>query len=103
MDENTSVGVIGAGTMGMGIAQVAAEAGHAVVLFDTRAEALEKAMASLRGLMNKLVAKEKRTRADADALLARISTASSLEQLAGCGLVIDAIVDYLCVKKEVFA
>jgi 3-hydroxybutyryl-CoA dehydrogenase len=102
MDNSMSIGVIGAGTMGIGIAQVAAEAGHKVIVFDTRKEALDKAVAGLRGLMDKLVAKEKRTRADADALLGRISTAENLEQLAPCGLVIEAIVENLGVKQDVF-
>ena len=97
-----SIGVIGAGTMGIGIAQVAAEAGHKVILFDTRKDALEKAIAGLRGLMDKLVEKQKRTRTDADALIGRISTAESLEYLAPCGLVIEAIVEDLKVKQEVF-
>jgi NADPH-dependent 2,4-dienoyl-CoA reductase/sulfur reductase-like enzyme len=102
MDNSMSIGVIGAGTMGIGIAQVAAEAGHKVIVFDTRKEALDKAVAGLRGLMDKLVAKEKRTRADAEALLGRISTAENLEQLAPCGLVIEAIVENLGVKQDVF-
>ncbi|MGV9011530.1 MAG: 3-hydroxyacyl-CoA dehydrogenase NAD-binding domain-containing protein [Flavobacteriales bacterium] len=102
MDKSMSIGVIGAGTMGIGIAQVAAEAGHKVIVFDTRKEALDKAMAGLRGLMDKLVDKQKRTRTDADALLGRISTAESLEYLAPCGLVIEAIVEDLKVKQEVF-
>lgn len=102
MDKSMSIGVIGAGTMGIGIAQVAAEAGHKVIVFDTRKDALEKAMAGLRGLMDKLVDKQKRTRAAADALIGRISIAESLEYLAPCGLVIEAIVEDLKVKQEVF-
>ena len=61
MDKSTIVGVIGAGTMGSGIAQVAAQTGHSVVLLDTRKEAVDKAMIGLSTTMDKLVEKGKLT------------------------------------------
>ncbi|MCB0792790.1 MAG: 3-hydroxybutyryl-CoA dehydrogenase [Flavobacteriales bacterium] len=97
-----NVGVIGAGTMGSGIAQVAAQAGHEVWLFDTRKESVGKAIAALRKVFDRLVEKGKLTREQADALLARIHPAGDLKELANCGLVIEAIVEDLAVKKKVF-
>lgn len=103
MDKSTIVGVIGAGTMGAGIAQVAAQAGHSVVLFDTRKEAVDKAMVGLAKTMDKLVEKGKLTADAAKALLGRIAPAYDLKQLASCGLVIEAIIEDLGIKKKLFA
>ena len=97
------VGVIGAGTMGSGIAQVAAQAGHATVLFDTRKEAVDKAMVALQRTLEKLVEKGKLSTVEAKALGDRITPATELQALSGCGLVIEAIVEDLSVKKKVFA
>jgi 3-hydroxybutyryl-CoA dehydrogenase len=103
MSEKTIVGVIGAGTMGSGIAQVAAQAGHATVLFDTRKEAVDKAMTGLQRTLDKLVEKGKLTGENAAAIFGRITPSTDMNALAGCGLVIEAIVEDLAVKKKVFA
>jgi len=103
MSEKIVVGVIGAGTMGSGIAQVAAQAGHATVLFDTRKEAVDKAMSGLQRTLDKLVEKGKLTAETATSVLGRITPATEMDALAGCGLVIEAIVEDLAVKKKVFA
>jgi 3-hydroxybutyryl-CoA dehydrogenase len=97
------VAVIGAGTMGSGIAQVAAQAGHPVVLFDTRHDAVEKALAGLRRTLDKLVEKGKLTGEQADGIHGRITPASDLKDLAGSGLVIEAIIEDLGIKKKLFA
>lgn len=97
-----TVGVIGAGTMGSGIAQVAAQAGHPTVLFDTRQEAVDKAMAGLKRTLDKLAEKGKLTAEAAAGILGRITPATALKDLAGCGLVIEAIVEDLGVKRKVF-
>ncbi|MCW5898078.1 MAG: 3-hydroxybutyryl-CoA dehydrogenase [Flavobacteriales bacterium] len=97
------VAVIGAGTMGSGIAQVAAQAGHKVVLFDTRREAVDKALAGLRKTLDKLVEKGKFTAEQADGIHSRITPASDLKDLAGRGLVIEAIVEDLGIKQKLFA
>jgi len=97
------IAVIGAGTMGSGIAQVAAQAGHAVVLFDTRKEAVDKALAGLRKTLDKLVEKGKFTSAEGDAIFSRIAPATDLKDLAGSGLVIEAIIEDLVIKKKLFA
>ena len=92
------VGVVGAGTMGRGIAQVASAAGHQVILMDLDRAALEQAMAFLTKIQDRAVEKGRASRDEADALLARISTGSSMDALSGCGLVIEAIVEDSAVK-----
>lgn len=103
MDHSMNVAVIGAGTMGSGIAQVAAQAGHNVVLFDTHKEAVDKALAGLRKTLDKLVEKGKFTAEQADGIHGRITPASDLKDLAGSGLVIEAIIEDLGIKQKLFA
>ncbi len=97
------VALIGAGTMGSGIAQVAAQAGHSVVLYDTRREAVDKALAGLRKTLDKLVEKGKFTAEQADGIHGRIAPASDLKDLAGSGLVIEAIIEDLGIKQKLFS
>lgn len=97
------VAVIGAGAMGSGIAQVAAQAGHAVRLYDAMDGAAEKGRAGILAGLDKLVAKGKLPAQERDALAARITVAPSLDALAGAGLVVEAIVEKLEVKRQVFA
>lgn len=97
-----TVGVIGAGTMGAGIAQVAAQAGHPVLLADARAGAVEKALDTLRATLDKLVAKQTLSSDEAVAIHGRIRPAASVADLAPCGLVIEAIVEDINVKKQLF-
>ncbi len=101
------VGVVGAGTMGAGIAQVAAVHGHRVLLADAFAPAIAKAKDAHAKAMAREVEKGKRTQAEADAVLARIGyvtgvAASDLAALADCSLVIEAIVEDLGVKQGLF-
>jgi 3-hydroxybutyryl-CoA dehydrogenase len=103
MDSSMKVAVIGAGTMGSGIAQVAAQAGHSVVLYDTRREAVDKALAGLRKTLDKLVEKGKFTAEQADGIHGRIAPASDLKDLAGSGLVIEAIIEDLGIKQKLFS
>ncbi len=97
-----TVGVVGAGAMGRGIAQMAAQAGCEVRLFDTQAAALDAAHQQITRQWDKL---QEKGRLDADAvtrLKAGLSTASSLQGLAGCDLVVEAIVERLEVKRQLF-
>ena len=103
MDKTMKVAVIGAGTMGIGIAQVAARAGHSVLLFDSRKDAVQKALDGLRRTMDRLVEKGKFTTEQANGLVERITPASDLEQLHVAGLVIEAIIEDLGIKKKLFA
>jgi len=96
------IGVIGAGTMGSGIAQVAAQSGHKVWLFDTNQAALDKASASLYKIMSRLVEKGKMSREEADTVIARINHCTDYQSFSKCGLVIEAIIENLEIKKKVF-
>jgi 3-hydroxyacyl-CoA dehydrogenase len=98
--KDTVVGVIGAGAMGSGIAQVAAMAGHKVVLYDTNHAALEKAESNLLKTLAKLV--EKGKLADVASVATRFTYATELSAFANCGLVIEAIIENLDIKKKVF-
>jgi len=97
------IGVLGAGTMGSGIAQVAATAGHEVVLVDSNEKQLQKSAESLEKTHSKLVEKEKITSDQKNAILGRIQWSTSDEDFKACGLVIEAIIEDLSIKKTVFA
>lgn len=97
------VGVLGAGTMGSGIAQVASQNGHEVVLVDVNAEVLNKANTNLEKILSRLVEKERITDLEAVAIQERITSASELEAFKDCGIVIEAIVENIDIKKKVFA
>jgi 3-hydroxybutyryl-CoA dehydrogenase len=94
--------IVGAGIMGAGIAQVAAQAGHRVKLFDTRPDAARQATTKLGVTLDGLVTKGKLTAAAAKAALARIEPITALEGVSGVGLVIEAIVEKLDAKRTLF-
>lgn len=96
------VGIIGAGAMGSGIAQVAAQNGHAVFIIDNHRVALEKAKKGHEKIMARLVEKEKITEAEAQAILKRIEYHLSLDHLEHADLVIEAIIENLEIKKSLF-
>ncbi len=99
----SKVGVIGSGTMGIGIAQVAATNGCEVFLFDVNSEQTEKSMEGLRKTFDRLIEKGKLTGESADEIFARIKSCNDLSQLKDCGLVIEAIIENAEIKKKVFA
>jgi 3-hydroxybutyryl-CoA dehydrogenase len=99
----TKVGIIGAGTMGSGIAQVAATAGCQVKLFDLNAEQLKSAEESLEKILSRLIQKSRIDEAEKSRIQENISYVNSLEDLADSDLTIEAIVENLEVKKKVFA
>jgi 3-hydroxybutyryl-CoA dehydrogenase len=96
------VGVVGAGQMGAGIAQVFAQAGTDVVLFDAVPKALAGAKPGIEGSLARLVKKAVLTEDVAKAAAARVQTAATLEALAPCDLVVEAVVENKAVKTEVF-
>ncbi len=96
------VGVIGAGTMGRGIAQVAAQNGHDVILVDANSTVLESAKSSYQTLFEKLVAKGKLTSDEAETIKGRIQYAESVANLSEVDLVIEAIVENIDIKHVVF-
>src|SRR4029079_8870297 len=99
---DATVAVIGAGAMGSGIAQIAAQAGHPVRLFDTRMGAAEKARAAVGGTLAGLAAKGKRGAAGAEASAARITAVHALGDCVSADLVIEAIVEDLGEKRSLF-
>ena len=101
--KNSIIGVIGSGAMGSGIAQVAATAAHKVIVYDNNQASLTKSETTLQASLKKLVEKEKITADQQTFILANISFVNSLNDLAKCNLVIEAIVENLQVKKSVFS
>ncbi len=97
-----TVGVVGTGAMGRGIAQMASQAGSRVRLFDLQPGAADAARAALADTWSKLLAKGRLEAAQQDRYLANLSTASDLSDLAGCDLVVEAIVEKLDVKQRLF-
>ena len=97
------IGIIGAGAMGSGIAQVAASAGHSVVLFDTNADALSLSKSKLANVMDRLVEKGRLKSEKAQEIQNRISYADHMEALSESGIIIEAIIENLDVKKGVFS
>ncbi len=103
MAEIERIGVVGAGTMGHGIAQVAAGSGFEVVLVDVAPDALAKGLAQIRKGYARLVEKERMSEAERDAALTRITTSSELGALDGSDLVVEAVVERLEVKRKVLS
>jgi len=85
-----TVGIIGAGTMGNGIAQISAAAGLPVVMVDISDAAVSRGVATIGGSLDRLVKKEKMTAADRDAVLARVTATTDNSKLSSCDLVIEA-------------
>ncbi len=98
----THVGVLGAGTMGHGIAQVAAQAGCTVVLYDVTLDAAKAGLAKIAKNLDVGVEKKKVTPADRDATLARLSTTAELSAMKPCQLVVEAIPEKMQLKQETF-
>ena len=96
------IGVAGAGTMGAGIAQLAALAGYETLLHDPEPEALERGIERLRADLARGVDRGRWTAADAEAATALVSAAPKLEDLAGCDLVVEAAPESLALKRELF-
>lgn len=98
-----NVGIIGSGTMGSGIAQVAATSGCKVKLYDTNQAALDKAKLALEKILNRLVEKERIDTAEKSRIQDNISYVDNLKALADSNLTIEAIIENLDIKKKVFS
>jgi 3-hydroxybutyryl-CoA dehydrogenase len=103
LDKGSVIAVVGSGAMGSGIAQVAASAGHQVRLYDTRPEAVAKAIAGIVKAYDKLVEKGRMGAAEADLARERLQPAASTAELKDAALVVEAIVEDLDVKRSLFA
>lgn len=99
---HTLVGIVGAGSMGAGIAQVAAAAGHTVLLFDVAPNAAETAIAKIGNTLAKRVANNKMNTLQVENILARLQACTQISELADAGLVIEAIVEDLSIKQNLF-
>ena len=97
-----TIGIIGSGAMGAGIAQVVATAGHEVHLLDQNAAALEKATTGIAASLRRLAEKGKLATEAAEAAVARLHPTGTMADFTDCGLVIEAIVEDLTVKQQVF-
>ncbi len=97
-----TIGVIGAGTMGNGIAQVAARAGYDVVLRDVKDEFLERGMTAVDRSLQRDVDKERLTEEEKRAIIGRIKTATDVGALAGAAFVVEAVTENLQVKQDIF-
>lgn len=102
LPSDTTIAVIGAGTMGAGIAQVAAAAGHPVLLYDAAEGAARQGISRTAQGLDRLVERGRMSGADRDALLARIKPVDDLESLAPAALVIEAVLEDLDIKRELF-
>ncbi|MDZ7852144.1 MAG: 3-hydroxybutyryl-CoA dehydrogenase [Halomonas sp.] len=96
------IGVVGAGTMGQGIAQVLVTSGFDIKLYDVADEQLERARAAIDKGLGKLVTKEKLTDSDKDAALARLDTTTALDALRDCEVIIEAAPEQPALKEKLF-
>lgn len=99
----STVGIVGSGVMGRGIAQCFAAAGFEVVMTDISLELAEKGRAGCAAAIEKLAAKGKLARAEAEAAASRLSAGDGYQALGGCELVVEASLEDIGVKKSVFA
>jgi 3-hydroxybutyryl-CoA dehydrogenase len=97
------VGVLGCGLMGSGIAQVAAQAGYETVVREVEQKFLDKGLGGIQKMLGKAVEKGKLQQSDMDASLGRLKGTTSLEDLADCDIVIEAIIENAQLKKETYA
>ena len=98
-----SVGIIGSGIMGSGIAEVAAKAGHEVVLRSRQQATADAMVAGLEKSLAKQVERGKLEQAEADAVRARVTATDHLGDLVDCDLIIESVVEDLEIKKALFA
>ncbi|MGW2742674.1 3-hydroxyacyl-CoA dehydrogenase [Streptomyces sp. NPDC001450] len=102
LDLSSPVAVVGTGTMGQGIAQVALVAGHPVRLYDAVPGRAREAAEAIGARLDRLVAKDRLTTADRDAARARLTPADSLAELSDCALVVEAVLERLDIKQQLF-
>jgi len=102
LDKNACIGIVGAGIMGRGIAQVVAKCGHCVVLYDNWVGAVDNAMKINEQELSKLVQRGKLTQAKKEETIALIRPTMNIDDLAGCDLIIEAIIENLEIKQKLF-
>ncbi len=97
------IAVIGAGTMGAGIVQVALQSGYNVVMRDLEEAALERGRGTIEKGLDRLVKKEKISAADKEEAMGRLVTATAIQSIADCDIIIEAAVENMKIKKVIFA
>ncbi len=102
LKEIMKVGVVGCGQMGGGIAQVCAQAGYQVLVSELNDDLLRRGLAAIEASLNRSVQKERITSHDRDAALDRITGTTSINDFNGCDLVIEAAIENLDLKKQIF-
>jgi len=102
LDSIERIGVVGAGTMGSGIAQVAATTGYDVTMRDIEEQFVEKGFDAIESSLDRFVGKDKLSREDADAALDRIDGTTALGDLADCDVVVEAAVENMDIKQDIF-
>ena len=100
---NKCIGIVGAGVMGRGIAQLFLQAGYPVRLYDAQAGALDSAAEFIGRMVRRQVDKGRYTVAEAENLLSGLSVCRDMKELAACDILVEAIVELLDVKKQLFA
>jgi len=103
MADKITIGVAGSGTMGTGIAIVAARAGFSTIIYDVGQARAEAAIAQMKGFFAQSVQRGKLTRGEVVAIMARVTTTGDIAKMAPCGLVIEAIFEELDAKGKLFA
>jgi len=103
LDSVARIGVVGAGTMGSGIAQVAAQSGYDVVMRDVEEEFVQNGFDSIEDSLDRFVSKDKLSDEEADETLDRITGTTDLADLADCDFVVEAAVEDMDVKQDIFA
>jgi len=98
-----TVGVVGAGTMGNGIAQVFAQSGFTVLLHDAAPTAVDRARKTIDKSLAKFVEKGKLTTEDRDAAIARIQPAASIDALGACDYAVEAVAEHIDIKRQIFS
>jgi len=96
------IGVIGAGTMGNGIAQTAANAGFDVVMCDVSQDLVDRGLANIRKSLDRFVKKETLTEDQKNEILGRIKTTTNLDDLKDCALIVEAATENFDIKKQIF-
>ena len=97
-----SLGVVGAGQMGNGIAQVAASVGMKVIMMDVNQGALDKGLSTIAGSCDRLIKKEKMTDAQKKELLGNITSATEMKALSGCDIIVEAATENVDLKLKIF-
>ena len=100
--QTNKVGIVGAGAMGAGIAQIASQAGHQVILYDLSQSTLDESASKLAKVMARLVEKKRITLEESTDIQGRIARSTQIDLFEGCDLVVEAVIENLSVKHSVF-